>query len=172
MEESLDKYRKIKDLLDEYYSDSTVDEDFNNLVRLDGIPDNVKTTLILLHSNYKAELKEQKNLIYRVLYRMVDGNVELFSSLTTGIKNTSKRTEEVNSNLKLDMLYKLFIPIILSICLFFGMAWLNPHALELAVGAVHKTLTFGFGDPNANNNGTNPDPNSQVPNANPNIPKQ
>lgn len=148
MEDAIEKYKHIKDTLDEFYSQGNVDEDFTNLVNMKGIDDDLKTTLILLHSNYKAESKEQKTLLYRTLYRLIDQNVEVFNKIAFLLEQQQKIKEAEKSGgglFKLEAPHKIFIGVGMSILLFFILAWIDPHAFNIAFNALKEVVNLGGG---------------------------
>jgi len=95
MEDIHKDYAKIKDYLYEAHMQITMSADFHNLVKLKNVDDELRETLILLHSNYKAEFQAIKNHNFRVLLSVVDIQSTAFSKLVN---------EQVNMNGKLDTL--------------------------------------------------------------------
>ena len=72
---------KIKNYLYEAHLEVTMHTDFDGLVKLKSIDDELRETLILLHSNYKAEFQAIKNHNFRVLLNMVDVQHGAFEKL-------------------------------------------------------------------------------------------
>ena len=95
MEDIHKDYAKIQDYLYEAHMQITMSADFHNLVKLKNVDDELRETLILLHSNYKAEFQAIKNHNFRVLLSVVDIQSTAFSKLVN---------EQVNMNGKLDTL--------------------------------------------------------------------
>lgn len=75
----MDKVRQnLQKIKDEIYdiSNDRVDDDFIKLVKIKDINDELYETLILIHSNYKAEMQAVKTNQIRLISKMVDQILE------------------------------------------------------------------------------------------------
>lgn len=75
----MDKVRQnLQKIKDEIYdiSNDRVDDDFIKLVKIKDINDELYETLILIHSNYKAEMQAVKTNQIRLISKIVDQNLE------------------------------------------------------------------------------------------------
>lgn len=135
MLKTLKEYKDTKEELHSFYNMNNNDEDFKKLIELDGLPAELKRILILMHSNYKAELKEQKSFNYRIILRILDANeltaIKLYNIVNEYVEKMNKEKKRI---LDLDKAHKygksllLFITIIFIISFLF--AHFNPHAFN------------------------------------------
>lgn len=72
--------QKIKEEVYDLSNDRT-DDDFIKLVKIKNINDELYETLVLMHSNYKAELHGVKNGQIRYVSKLVDENLEILMHL-------------------------------------------------------------------------------------------
>lgn len=86
---------KIKDYLYETHLEITMSKDFDNLIKLKSVNDELRETLILLHSNYKAEFQAIKNHNFRVLLSIVDTQAIAFDKVITKQAEMSKIIDDV-----------------------------------------------------------------------------
>lgn len=145
MLDAIEKYKQIKDSLDDIQSQGNNDEDFVKLVSMKGVDDELKETLILLHSNYKAETKEQKNILYRTLYRLIDQNTEVFIKINSLLEQQQKIKETSGGLFKMEALHKVLIAVVLTVISFFILAFIDPHAFNTAFGAMKDVVSLGAG---------------------------
>ena len=149
MDKVLEDYKSIKNNLDDFNNQGGSDEDFVKLVSMNGVDDDLKQTLILLHSNYKAENKEQKTSIYKLLYKLIDQNIEVFNRINILIKEQEKeqiKNSNTNSGfLKMEGAHKIFLIIIAAVLVFFVLAFIDKHAFEIAYNAIKDIVTLGGG---------------------------
>lgn len=89
MENISEDYSKIKDYLYEAHMQVTAGSEFNSLVKLKNVDPELRETLILLHSNYKAEFQAIKNHNFRVLLSVVDTQSAAFNKIVSSQKSTS-----------------------------------------------------------------------------------
>lgn len=147
MEKSIEEYKKIKDTLDEFNNAGNNDEDFMKIVQMKGVDEDLKETLILLHSNYKSEVKEQKNILYRTLYRLIDQNVEVFNKINNIFQQQqieqAKRDKQGGGLIKTDTIHKILGAIVLTVIAFFLLALIDKHAFEVAFGALKEVFQMG-----------------------------
>lgn len=76
MDKVKDALLTLKDELYKEYSDRH-DEDFVKLVKLRDIDDDLYETLILIHSNYKAEFTTLKSTQVRTVSKIIDTNIDI-----------------------------------------------------------------------------------------------
>ncbi len=81
MENIKQDLNKIKDYLYESHLEVTMSKDFDSLIKLKNVNDELRETLILLHSNYKAEFQAIKNHNFRVLLSIVDTQATAFDKV-------------------------------------------------------------------------------------------
>lgn len=81
MENIKQDLNKIKDYLYESHLEVTMSKDFDSLIKLKNVNDELRETLILLHSNYKAEFQAIKNHNFRVLLSILDSQATAFDKV-------------------------------------------------------------------------------------------
>lgn len=86
---------KIKEYLYEAHLEVTMHTDFDHLVKLKSVNDELRETLILLHSNYKAEFQAIKNHNFRVLLNIVDTQANSFDKVIHKQDELSKILEDM-----------------------------------------------------------------------------
>lgn len=128
MFEVLKEYKNIKEELHSFYNNNNSDEDFKKLVELDGLQPELKRILILMHSNYKAELKEQKAFNYRLILRMLDTEEITAISFYNALKeHEAKIKKDEKRILDLDKTYKYGKSLLLFVVIIFVMGFLFAH---------------------------------------------
>lgn len=86
MQNIRNELKQIKESLHD--DDSRNDEDFQKLVRLSSnIDDELFETLILIHSNYKADLQSLRNKHIRSLVKVIDNNIDMVGVIKEYIDN-------------------------------------------------------------------------------------
>lgn len=157
MEKAIENYKTLKRDLEDFQKQPSTDEDFVKLVSMKGVDDDLKETLILLHSNYKAENKEQKSQLIRLLYRLVDSNLDVFEKLSRGIRNQTSTVVatptggnvEVSSKPKgtplfqLGKVHTIILVVVMSVVAFFVLAMVDPEAFQLAMQAMKDIINLG-----------------------------
>lgn len=164
MENSVDKhlleYKKLKDELLNIDKSTTEDQDFLNLVTNNNIEPDLRNLLILLHSNYKTELKDLKSLSYKILYRLVDENHIVLNKMNDEIKILKKENELLKSTeeqgvLKMKNMKHIvrgILTLLAVIVSLFFMAVINPDAYNLVLESIKDILSFtGVGNENKPN---------------------
>lgn len=141
MERILKDYEQLKQYLEDLQSSVTDDKDFVKLVQLKGVDEDMKETLILLHSNYKTELKSHQDVVQRTLTKVVDNQINLVSSL----QKNDNELKATNSNvIHYVNLVKTFIfGVIILVVVFFGLAAFNSDAFKTAFSATKDILNVG-----------------------------
>lgn len=157
MDKVIDNYKTLKKDLEDFQRQSGSDEDFVKLVSLKGVDDDLKETLVLLHSNYKAENKEQKSQLTRMLYRLVDSNIEVFERISTNFR-TQPQTAIIASGgnevsvqqqpngvplFQLGKVHTIILVVVLSVVAFFVLAMVDPEAFQLAMQAIKDIINLG-----------------------------
>ena len=157
MEKTLENYKTLKRDLEDFQKQPSTDEDFVKLVSMKGVDDDLKETLILLHSNYKAENKEQKSQLTRILYRLVDSNIDVFEKLSGVIRNqapavvapSSGGNVEVSHHpngtplFQLGKVHTIILVVVMSVVAFFVLAMVDPQAFQLAMQAIKDIINLG-----------------------------
>lgn len=157
MEKAIENYKTLKRDLEDFQKQPSTDEDFVKLVSMKGVDDDLKETLILLHSNYKAENKEQKSQLTRLLYRLVDSNLDVFEKLSRGIRNQTSTVVathtggnvEVSNKPKgtplfqLGKVHTIILVVVMSVVAFFVLAMVDPEAFQLAMQAMKDIINLG-----------------------------
>ena len=134
MLEILKEYNNLKDEIDAFYHTNEHDKDYLKLIDLEDVPQKLKNTLILIHSNYKSELREQKSFNYRLMRKMLD--IEQLTALHIQNRfNKDERTAKKHKD-RLDKVYKYvktiaFVIFAGFICSFV-FAWLDIDAFNSA----------------------------------------
>ena len=157
MEKTIENYKTLKRDLEDFQKQPSTDEDFVKLVSMKGVDDDLKETLILLHSNYKAENKEQKSQLTRILYRLVDSNIDVFEKLSGRIRNQTSATMvtstggnvEVSNQpngtplFQLGKVHTIILVVVMSVVAFFVLAMVDPEAFQLAMQAIKDIINLG-----------------------------
>lgn len=158
MDTLLEKYKSLKKDLEEFQMQSNGnDEDFVKLVSMKGVDDDLKETLILLHSNYKAENKEQKSHLFRMLYKLVDNNIEVFERINQNMKsgtvvvspaeggsfNNNPNNPSTPSLFQLGKVHTIILVIVITVIAFFVLAVIDPDAFKLAMNAIKEIIHLG-----------------------------
>lgn len=157
MEKAIENYKTLKRDLEDFQKQPSTDEDFVKLVSMKGVDDDLKETLILLHSNYKAENKEQKSQLTRILYRLVDSNIDVFEKLSGRIRNQTSATMvtstggnvEVSNQpngtplFQLGKVHTIILVVVMSVVAFFVLAMVDPEAFQLAMQAIKDIINLG-----------------------------
>lgn len=143
--EELNELTKLKELKAELMSfdnSNNNDQDFKNLLTMKDIDNDLKTSLILLHSNYKAELKELKSYVYKIMYSTVDKTESVLEDISGDISKCKKGGFFSNATRNIAIIFGI---IIIVFFLLFIFAVINPDAFNNTANALTKIIGGVFG---------------------------
>lgn len=140
LEQDLKDLNSIKDELNSFNIPEN-DQDFIKLVTLKDIDPGLRENLILLHSNYKTEIKDLKSFVYRSMYRVIDKTEQTFKTVDnqlekgkSGIMSTGVRNIAI-----------IFGIVIVAFMILFIFALINPDAFKTASEALKSFMPSIFG---------------------------
>lgn len=139
-EKDLEDFKSIKDDLNRFDIQDN-DQDFIKLVTMNDIDPKLRENLILLHSNYKTEIKDLKSFIYKTLYKTVDRTEH---SLVLINKNLEKKNSGIVSHAARNIAM-IFGVIIIAFMILFVFAIINPEAFTHATEALKSFMPSVFG---------------------------
>lgn len=155
MDDIIDKYKELKK---ELYDSrpSCDDKDFSKLVEMKDVDPNLKETLILLHSNYKTELHELRSETIRMLFKIIDQNIEAIDKLeryhltheaTEKVAETTSKKEGVTQNLidkygGLNGIQKVTLCLILIVLIFWILDFISPDSFRRSTDTIGKIITL------------------------------
>lgn len=139
-EKDLEDFKSIKDDLNRFDIQDN-DQDFIKLVTMNDIDPKLRENLILLHSNYKTEIKDLKSFIYKTLYKTVDRTEH---SLVLINKNLEKKNSGIVSHAARNIAM-IFGVIIIAFMILFVFAIINPEAFTHATEALKSFMSSVFG---------------------------
>lgn len=131
MKRNLDKYKDLKNSLINNtlnMGKNKTDQDYMRLLKLTSIEPEVKETLLLLHSNYKAELKELQTELNTITLKHLDNSIDVVEELHKRIDTIDTKLDNLigdNKNkmilgiISIDVLQKIFFIIGGMMLLFF-----------------------------------------------------
>lgn len=117
------------------------DEDFIKLIKLNNIDKELFEVLILIHSNYKAEMQNVKTSQTRVLSKMID------YLITNSTNNVNIAKAETGDNLNLTNVFTYLNPKVIFLItmgvtvvmsLLWGMFIVDPAAAEWVIEVISK----------------------------------
>ena len=117
------------------------DEDFIKLIKLNNIDKELFEVLILIHSNYKAEMQNVKTSQTRVLSKMID------YLITNSGNNSNNVKAETGQNLNLTnvftylnpkVIFLITIGVTVVMSLLWGMFIIDPAAAEWVIQVISK----------------------------------
>ncbi len=99
MEKIVDELKEIKQtiFINFFEQSNTNNNAFNKLIVLQNLDDDLKETLILLHSNYITELEVIKKVNYKALDRLVTNNIEAYHFISDKDEQLAKLLETLNN---------------------------------------------------------------------------
>lgn len=128
MEKIVDDLKSIKETIFNNFFDQNNNVNstsFNKLIVLQNLDDDLKETLILLHSNYITELEVIKKVNYKALDQLVTNNLEAYhfivekdTQLANLVDNLSKKQPKLSTPRVVT-----FVVVIFSFMVFFGFMW-------------------------------------------------
>lgn len=139
-DKDLEDFKSIKDDLNRFDTNDN-DQDFIKLVTMNDIDPKLRENLILLHSNYKTEIKDLKSFVYKTLYKTVDRTEH---SLTLLNKEVAKGSAGIVSHAARNIAMILGVVVIAFIILFI-FAVINPDAFTHATEALKSFMPSVFG---------------------------
>lgn len=139
-DKDLEDFKSIKDDLNRFDTNDN-DQDFIKLVTMNDIDPKLRENLILLHSNYKTEIKDLKSFVYKTLYKTVDRTEH---SLTLLNKEVAKSSAGIVSHAARNIAMILGVVVIAFIILFI-FAVINPDAFTHATEALKSFMPSVFG---------------------------
>ena len=71
LEQEIESLKSLKNEINGFNIQEN-DQDFVKLVTLKNVDPELRENLILLHSNYKTELKDLKSFMYQSMYKLID----------------------------------------------------------------------------------------------------
>lgn len=154
MKELLDKYSGLKDEIHALGTQKS-DNDFVKLVTIRNEDEELKETLILLHTNYKNEIQELKSNQIKILNKLIDRDIELIHKLEDLIEVNKNNNIKTQRTFKIHSIERLLAVIIFVIFVFWIMATINGDAFNKSIGALDQVFTNITGDKNRNQQSTN-----------------
>lgn len=139
-DKDLEDFKSIKDDLNRFDTNDN-DQDFIKLVTMNDIDPKLRENLILLHSNYKTEIKDLKSFVYKTLYKTIDRTEH---SLTLLNKEVAKGSAGIVSHAARNIAMILGVVVIAFIILFI-FAVINPDAFTHATEALKSFMPSVFG---------------------------
>lgn len=118
------------------------DQDFIKLVTLKNVDPDLRENLILLHSNYKTELKDLKVFMYQSMYKLIDKTESICVDIDTELKKKSSGgiVSHAARNIAIILGVVVFAFIIL-----FIFAVIDPEAFKTAADALKSFMPSVFG---------------------------
>ena len=144
-----DGYRKLKDEVYEFKGQDD-NQDFVKLVQLKDIPDELKETLILLHSNYSSEIREVRFYYTKLINKVIDKDLEAVEYFKNELDKIKTVTTPAPSNgifgflQHLDKLQKIWITTTIIVVILFLIEFINPGSLEKVTTAFKEIFGFGL----------------------------
>lgn len=127
MEKIVDELKEIKQtiFINFFEQSNTNNNAFNKLIVLQNLDDDLKETLILLHSNYITELEVIKKVNYKALDRLVTNNIEAYHFISDKDEQLAKLVETLNNKKPRLSTPRVvtFILVLFSFACFFGFMW-------------------------------------------------
>ena len=140
LEQDLKDLNSIKDELNSFNIPEN-DQDFIKLVTLKDIDPGLRENLILLHSNYKTELKDLKLFVYRTNYRIVDQTERIMIRVDKELqKNKNGVLSHGTRNIAI-----IFGIVLVAFMILFIFALINPDAFKTASEALKSFMPSIFG---------------------------
>lgn len=99
MDKVVENLKVIKSGIFESYfeqNNNTNNNAFNKLLVLQNMDENLKETLVLLHSNYIAELESIKKYNYKAIDKILDNNLEAYHIISDKDKQLSDLFESLD----------------------------------------------------------------------------
>lgn len=128
MEKIVDDLKSIKETIFNNFFDQSNNANnsaFNKLIVLQNLDDDLKETLILLHSNYITELEVIKKVNYKALDQLVTNNLEAYrfifekdDQLAKLVDSMSKKQPRLSTSRVVT-----FVLVVFSFSFFFGFMW-------------------------------------------------
>lgn len=154
---------EIKNLKDEIYNYKEQDDnqDLVKLIQLKNVSDDLKETLILLHSNYTTELRETRNHYCRLFNKMIDKNIETLELILKILNNenislsldndnnckikTDNKTDNIGGVFRyITQLPKMWIWMVAVIASLTVLHSIAPNSFDNAVGLFKSVFSFGL----------------------------
>ena len=139
MQEMLKNYSELKDEIHHLGSQKS-DNDFVKLVTLKNEDDELKETLILLHTNYKNEIQELKASQIKINSKLIDQNILLIHKLEKLIEINQEKDAETQRTFKIHSIERVLAIILFIIFCFWTMATINNDAFHGSIGALDKVF--------------------------------
>lgn len=139
MKDILEKYAELKDEIHTHGSQKS-DEDFIKLVTLKNEDDELKETLILLHTNYKNEIQDLRSNRIKVLNKLIDLNVALIHKLEDLVEEGEKSNAKTQRTFKIHNIERLLLVIVFVIFAFWTMSTINGDAFQGSIGAIDRVF--------------------------------
>lgn len=139
-EQDLEDFKSIKDDLNRFDMQDN-DQDFIKLVTMNDIDPKLRENLILLHSNYKTEIKDLKSFVYKTLYKTVDRTEHALVELNQEVaKGSSGLVSHAARNIAM-----ILGVVVLAFIVLFIFAIISPDAFTHATEALKSFLGPVFG---------------------------
>ena len=107
MHKALNTYKELKQRLINntiIIGKNKSDEDYMRLLKLKDISSDVKETLLLLHSNYRAELKELQTEINTITLNHIDNTIDVVTELHARVDALETKLKEYEEKDNKDMI--------------------------------------------------------------------
>lgn len=151
------EFKKLKDEMYDY-KEQDDNSDFIKLLQIKDVSDDLKETLILLHSNYTTEIREIRNHYCRLFNKLVDRDIEMLELILKMLDNggipTNKQTNNDSAGGKfstirkaggyLEQLPKMWLYIVIIIVSMSILHHFIPESFERAVKLFKNVFTLGM----------------------------
>lgn len=162
-------FRHIKkdydQLKDEIFEHKIQDDnnDFIKLLQLKEISDELKETLILLHSNYSTEIKDAQSHYIKLLIKTIDRNVDLLEHLNSELNRIENLVEKLGQTetapiakdnadndgwidklTHLNKIHKTWILILFTVICLVALNEYSPDGLDKAINIFKSIFSFGL----------------------------
>lgn len=119
------------------------DQDFVKLVTLKNVDSELRESLILLHSNYKTELKELKLSMHQIAYKILDKTENALKAVDIELKEKSNSGGMVSHAAR--NIAIIFGVVIIAFMILFIFAVIDPEAFKTASEALKSFMPSVFG---------------------------
>lgn len=149
MEKIVEDIKDIKEGLFQNFFDQNNNANsnaFNKLLVLKNLDEDLKETLVLLHSNYIAELETIKKFNYKALDQIISNNIEAYHIIAEKDRQLGKLFEDMEKKQPKLSTTRVVTFVVFTACIagFFGFMWylfsVDKQAGEMVINLIKMIL--------------------------------
>lgn len=141
--------KQLNEIKNEIYNIYFIDKhagSYQKLIELDNVSKQLHETLLMVHSNYITDRKEQNLATFKIVNKLIDTCLEMCKHLERLEEEKAKKEKEGPMGwLTTANIVKLAVPVVGIVFMFWLMSFISPDAFKSATGFFSNLIGLGTG---------------------------